>query len=79
MPDWHTGKWLNNGICNLIDEGGILRRELDVSYVDELRHWQNYLNRVTALDADPFSDPVELEDVIDAARRHKATPDKNWS
>jgi hypothetical protein len=33
---------------------------------------------VTALDEDPFSDPVELEDVIDAARRLQEQPDRNW-
>jgi hypothetical protein len=30
------------------------------------------------LDDDPFSDPVELQDVIDAARRLKKQPDKDW-
>jgi hypothetical protein len=48
-------------------------------YVDELRRWQRLLNRVTALDEDPFSDPVELQDVVDAARRLQADPDQNWS
>ena len=41
--------------------------------------WQKELNRVTVLDEDPFSDPVELDDVIQAARRLKKQPDKNWS
>jgi hypothetical protein len=27
---------------------------------------------------DPFSDPVELQDVIDAAERLHMQPDKNW-
>jgi hypothetical protein len=31
------------------------------------------------LDEDPFSDPVELQDVIDTAKRLKKQPDKNWS
>ncbi|MDQ3810621.1 MAG: family 1 glycosylhydrolase, partial [Chloroflexota bacterium] len=22
MPNWHTGEWLHNGICDLVDEGG---------------------------------------------------------
>ena len=48
-------------------------------YVDALRRWQRLLNRVTVLDDDPFSDPVELQDVVDAARRLQTSPDKNWS
>jgi hypothetical protein len=50
----------------------------DQAYVDELRRWQKELNRVTELDEDPYSDPVELQDVIDAARRLNMQPDKNW-
>ena len=79
MPNWHTGQWLNNGICDLIDEDGDLRRELHAPYVDELRRWQKELNRVTVLDEDPFSDPVELQDVIDAAARLRMKPDQDWS
>ena len=79
MPDWHTGEWLHNGICDLIEEEGDLKRAPDDAYVEELRRWQKELNRVTALDTDPFSDPVELQDVIDAARRLKKVPDRNWS
>jgi beta-glucosidase/6-phospho-beta-glucosidase/beta-galactosidase len=79
MPDWHTGEWLHNGICDLVDEGGALRRVPFGPYVDELRRWQRELNRVTVLDEDPFSDPVELQDVIDAAHRLQTRPDKDWS
>jgi beta-glucosidase/6-phospho-beta-glucosidase/beta-galactosidase len=79
MPDWHTGKWLNNGICDLVEEGGDLRRVPHVPYVEELRRWQKELNRVTVLDADPLSDPVELQDVIEAAARLRKTPDQDWS
>ncbi len=79
MPDWHTGRWLNNGLCDLEDCRGQLRRVPAERYVDELRRWQKELNRVTALDTDPFSDPVELEDVIAAARRLKTKPDQDWS
>jgi hypothetical protein len=79
MPDWNTGEWLHNGIADLVDEGGVLRRVPFAPYVDELRRWQRLLNRVTALDDDPFSDPVELQDVVDAARRLKADPDRDWS
>lgn len=79
MPDWHTGQWLHNGICDVVDEGGSLRRVPFAPYVQELRWWQRLLNRVTVLDEDPFSDPVELQDVVDAARRMQTTPDKDWS
>ena len=79
MPDWHTGEWLHNGICDLVDTDGELRRVPHAPYVDELRRWQKELNRVTELDEDPFSDPVNLQDVVEAARRLKPTPDANWS
>jgi beta-glucosidase/6-phospho-beta-glucosidase/beta-galactosidase len=79
MQDWHTGEWLGNGICNLEDCDGDLRRAPHEPYVEELRRWQRELNRIEVLDADPFSDPVELQDVIDAAKKLKPEPDKNWS
>jgi hypothetical protein len=79
MPDWHTGEWLHNGICDVEDDGGQLRRVPYAPYVDEVRRWQRELNRVTELDEDPFSDPVELQDVIDAAKRYGTAPDKDWS
>jgi beta-glucosidase/6-phospho-beta-glucosidase/beta-galactosidase len=78
MPDWHTGQWLHNGICDVVPEGDTLRRVPDAAYVEELRRWQRELNRVTELDDDPFSDPVELQDVIDAAYRLRKQPDQNW-
>ena len=34
--------------------------------------------RVTVLDEDPFSDPVELADVIEAAHRLVKKPDADW-
>jgi hypothetical protein len=79
MPDWHTGEWLNNGIYDVIPEGEKLKRIACDPYIAELRRWQKELNRVTELDEDPFSDPVELQDVIDAAHRLRKQPDKNWS
>jgi hypothetical protein len=79
MPDWHTGQWLHNGLCDVIPEGGVLKRIACEPYIAELHRWQKELNRVTVLDEDPFSDPVELQDVIDAARRLKMQPDKDWS
>jgi hypothetical protein len=78
MPDWHTGEWLHNGICDVVEEGGVFRRVPDEGYVAELRRWQKEFNRVTALDEDPYSDPVDLQDVVDAARRLRPTPDRDW-
>ena len=78
MPDWHTGQWLHNGICDLVEDDGDLRRVPFGPYVDELRRWQKELNRVTAVDEDPYSDPVELQDVVDAARRLRPAPDADW-
>ncbi len=63
----------------MAEENGILKRVECAAYITELRRWQKELNRVTVLDEDPFSDPVELQDVIDAAKRLKNQPDKNWS
>ena len=79
MPDWHTGEWLHNGICDLVDEEGDLKRVPEQAYVEELRRWQKELNRVTVLDPDPFSDPVELQDVVEAAARLQKKPDQDWS
>ncbi|HYF20692.1 MAG TPA: b-glycosidase, partial [Ramlibacter sp.] len=35
MPDWHTGKWLNNGLCDLKPEGAQLKRILHEPYMRE--------------------------------------------
>jgi beta-glucosidase/6-phospho-beta-glucosidase/beta-galactosidase len=78
MPDWHTGEWLHNGLCDLEQKGEDLQRVLHQPYVEELRRWQKEFNRVTELDTDPFSDPVELQDIIDAAKRLQTKPDQNW-
>ncbi len=78
MPDWHTGEWLHNGLCDISVVGDELKRIPCEPYIAELRRWQKELNRVTTLDENPFSDPVELQDVIDAAKRLKKQPDKNW-
>ena len=79
MPDWHTGEWLHNGICDLEPDAGTLRRIRDDDYVGRLRHWQRLLNRVEALDEDPFDDPVDLADVVAAADRLRLSGDVNWS
>ncbi len=36
-------------------------------------------NRVTVLDEDPFTNPVEFHEVIDAAPRLLKVQNKNWS
>jgi beta-glucosidase/6-phospho-beta-glucosidase/beta-galactosidase len=79
MPDWHTGEWLKNGLCDVVPAGGKLQRVECAPYIAELRKWQKELNRVTALDEDPLSDPVELSDIIEAAKRLKRVGDKNWT
>lgn len=79
MPDWHTGEWLHNGIFDLVLEGRHLRRKPYGPYVDELRRWQRTLGRVTVLDEDPFSDPVNLREVRAAAQRLQLQPDRDWS
>ncbi len=79
MPNWHTGEWLHNGLCDLVEENGRLRRVPFGPYIDELRRWQKELNRVTVLDDDPFSDPVDLEDIKAAAERMQMRSDKDWS
>jgi beta-glucosidase/6-phospho-beta-glucosidase/beta-galactosidase len=78
MPNWHTGEWLNNGLCDLVEADGDLQRVPYEPYIAELRHWQKRLNRVTELDEDPFSDPVNLDDIVKAARELEVTSDKNW-
>ena len=79
MPNWHTGEWLHNGICDLVEEDGDLKRVPFEPYVAELRRWQRELNRVTELDEDPFSDPVDLGDIVAAAERMRPRSDKDWS
>ena len=79
MPDWHTGQWLHSGICDLVPDGDTLRRVPDEAYIRELRRWQQRLNCVTELDEDRFSDPVELAEVVAAAKNFQPQPDKNWS
>jgi hypothetical protein len=79
MPNWHTGEWLHNGICDLVSDDGDLRRLPYEPYIAELRRWQRILNRVTELDEDPFSDPVDLRDIVAAAARLQKGSDKNWS
>jgi beta-glucosidase/6-phospho-beta-glucosidase/beta-galactosidase len=79
MTDWHTGEWLHMGIADLdpLPNGTLLRKPF-LPYVQMLQHWQTRLNRPTRLDTDPFDTPVELQDVIKAAREMNFAPDQNW-
>jgi beta-glucosidase/6-phospho-beta-glucosidase/beta-galactosidase len=79
MKDWGKGIWVHNGLCDLIEDRGDLRRAPVKPYCDELRRWQRRLNRVTTLDDDPLSDPVNLEDIRVAAREMKMRTDVDWS
>jgi hypothetical protein len=79
MPNWHNGEWLRNGLCDLVEENGRLRCVPFRPYIDELRRWQKELNRVTELDEDFFSDPVDLADIKAAAERMQVRSDKDWS
>jgi beta-glucosidase/6-phospho-beta-glucosidase/beta-galactosidase len=80
MPDWHTGKWVHNGIADVerLESGAMLRVPFP-PYVAMLRHWQERLNRVKRLDEDPFDNPVELQDIIQAARDLAPLADADWS
>jgi hypothetical protein len=79
MPDWHTGKWLHNGIADLepLPNGALMRKPY-LPYVEALHGWQRRLNRVTELDEDPFDSPVNLGDVIEAARELAPAADSDW-
>lgn len=77
MPHWHTGEGLRNGICDLVEENGDLKRVPFEPYIAELRRWQKRPNRATELDDDLFIDPVNLGDIVAAAHRTRMHPDKN--
>lgn len=79
MPDWHTGEWLHNGIADLelLPSGALMRRPF-VPYVEALHDWQRRLNRATELDENPFDKPVDLEDVIKAAKELQSKADADW-
>jgi hypothetical protein len=79
MPDWHTGEWLNNGIADLVEQpDGTLKRVPFEPYVAALHQWQRKLGRATALDDDPFDSPVDLADVVEAARTLAPKADADW-
>ena len=80
MTDWHTGEWLHMGIADVerLPDGALMRTPF-VPYVEMLHRWQNRLRRVTRLDEDPFDQPVDLDDVVAAARALKPAADADWS
>lgn len=78
MPDWHNGIWLKNGLADVVQEGSDLKRVPFQPFIDELHRWQKLLNRVTVLDEDPLSDPVDLNDVRKAAQSLRPQSDTNW-
>jgi hypothetical protein len=79
MPDWGTGEWVHNGIADLEPlPSGALMRVPYLPYVEALHRWQKRLNRVTALDEDPFDKAVDLEDIVKAAGETAPVPDADW-
>jgi hypothetical protein len=78
LPDWNTGEWLHNGVCDRVEEDSPLKRVHYQPYIGELRRRQKCFKRVTELDQDPFSDPVDLVDITTAAKRVKMKSDKDW-
>ena len=79
MTDWHSGAWLHMGIADVEElAGGTLMRTPFPPYLQMLERWQRRLRRATALDADPYDEPVHLEDVRAAARELDIAPDRDW-
>lgn len=80
MTDWHSGEWLHMGIADVepLPNGALMRKPF-LPYVEMLHRWQRRLNRVTALDADPYDSAVDLSDIRRAAAEMEgAPPDANW-
>ena len=79
MADWHSGKWLHMGIADLetLPSGALMRKPF-LPYVQMLHRWQERLRRPTRLDADPFDEPVDLEDIIAAAHGLDVAADADW-
>ena len=72
MPHWHTGEGLHIGICDLLEEGGILKRCPYEPYVQELRRWQK---QFAGGASNPLSHVIKLEDIIEAAKRRQQDKD----
>jgi beta-glucosidase/6-phospho-beta-glucosidase/beta-galactosidase len=79
MTDWHTGEWLHMGIADVQPHpSGTLMRRPFLPYVEMLHHWQRRLKRVVQVDEDPYDEPVNLDDVVAAARELDPAPDNDW-
>ncbi len=79
MQDWHTREWLHMGIADVEElPSGALMRKPFVPYIERLHHWQKRLKRVTKLDEDPYDEPVNLDDVVHAARDLQPVADQDW-
>jgi hypothetical protein len=78
MPNWHSGEWLHNGTCDLVEQDGDLRRVPFEPYVAELRRWQARLNRASELDQDPLDTAVDLADITAAAEQLQMHTDQDW-
>ncbi len=78
MPNWHSGEWLHNGTCDLVEQDGDLCRVPFEPYVAELRHWQARLNRASQLDQDPLDSTVDLADITAAAEQLQMHTDQDW-
>ena len=80
MTDWHNGEWLHMGIADVeqLPSGALMRKPF-LPYTEMLRRWQKRLNRVTELDEDPYDKPVNLQDIIEAAREQAPKADADWS
>ena len=48
-------------------------------YVEALHRWQRRLKRVERLDSDPFDKPVDLTDIVEAAKDLAPKADADWS
>jgi beta-glucosidase/6-phospho-beta-glucosidase/beta-galactosidase len=80
MTDWHNGKWLHMGIADVEElPTGALMRTPFAPYTAALRNWQLRLKRVTELDEDPYDKPVNLRDIVRAAKEQAPKADADWS
>ena len=79
MTDWHSGEWLHMGIADVqaLPNGTLMRTPFP-PYVEMLHHWQRRLNRVVQVDDDPYDKPVDLGDIVAAARELEIAPDSDW-
>jgi beta-glucosidase/6-phospho-beta-glucosidase/beta-galactosidase len=79
MTDWHNGEWLHMGIADVerLPSGALMRTPY-LPYVEALHAWQRRLGRATALDEDPYSEAVDLADIVRAAAERGTAADADW-